>query len=141
MRLARTTSALLATGLLAAGCGSDGGYANDARPAAPLTLTASITDDTLRISPARVGGGPIEIIIANLTDKTHRVTVESDELGAAEGGLRQRTAPINPQGTAKLNLVVKPGRYDLSTGGKAIAPAKLRVGHARPSSQNQLLLP
>lgn len=140
MRLARTAPALLATTLLIAGCG-ESDYANKPRPPAPTALTAQINPVRVKVSPTSVGAGPITIILVNLTAKTHRITVESDELGAAEGGLRQQTAPINPQGTAKLNIAVKPGRYTIGVGGKVIKPATLKVGKERDSSQDQLLLP
>lgn len=140
MRLARIASALFLLALAGYGCGGGSSYANDQRPPSPVTLTASIGKDGVRISPAKVGAGPISIIIVNLTDRTMRVTVESDTLGASKGGLKQQTAPINPQGTAKLQLDVEEGRYMVHSGDDDNATT-LRVGKTRKSSQGDLLLP
>jgi hypothetical protein len=141
LRLARIASALVVLAALAAsGCGDNRGYANEARPPVPVTLTASIDDQGVRVSPAKVGAGPIELIIANLTDRTRRVTLESDTLANDAPGIKQQTAPINPQGTARLQVEVQPGRYLVHTGNKDDAFA-LRVGKERASSQDQLLLP
>ncbi len=140
MTLARIASALVIVALAAAGCGGGSSYANEKRPPAPITLTGSIGKDGIRISPMKIGAGPIDLILVNLTDRTQRVTVESDTLGAAKGGLKQQTAPINPQGTAKLQLVVEEGRY-LVHGGDGARSTTLRVGKPRESSQDDLLLP
>jgi hypothetical protein len=69
------------------------------------------------------------------------VTVETDVLGASSGGIRQSTAPINPQGTATLKLDLRTGRYIVAVADKSIGEARLNVGKPRPSSQDQLLQP
>src|SRR4051794_13296483 len=104
----RTVTGLLAATLALAGCGSDADYANDPRPPSPINVTAAITDGKITVSPRQFGAGPIVMIIANETRRPHRVTLETNELGGKQGGIRQRTAPINPDGTATLKVDVRP---------------------------------
>lgn len=124
-----------------AGCGGGSDYANDPRPPSPINVTAAITDDKVTVSPQDIGAGPVVIIIANETSKAHRVTVETDELGASTAGIKQQTGPINPQGTGTLKLDMRTGRYTVTVDGGAISGARLKVGKKRPSSQDQLLQP
>lgn len=141
MRLVRIASALaVAAAFAVSGCGDNASYANEDRPPVPVTLTAAIQGEQVRLSPTRVGAGPVVLIIANLTDRSRRVTVESDTLGSDSGGLKQQTSPINPQGTAKLQVDLKEGRYLVHLG-DSDKSSTLRVGKPRESSQNQLLLP
>jgi hypothetical protein len=141
LRHARTATGLVALATAIAGCGGGGDYANDPRPSAPINVTAAITDQKVTVSPRGIGAGPVVIIIANETQQSHRFTVETDELGAATGGVKQQTGPINPQGTATLKLDMKRGSYKISVDGGSISGARLRVGKDRPSSQDQLLQP
>ena len=142
MRHARTTAtglAALATAI--AGCGGGEDYANDPRPPTPVNVTAAITKQKVTVSPAKVGAGPVVLIIANETGKAQKVTVETDVLGASQGGIKQSTAPINPQGTATLKVDLKPGHYTVGVGDGSIGAAKLKIGKERPSSQDTLLQP
>lgn len=141
MRHARIAIGLIAGVVSVVGCGGEGGYANDPRPPTPINVTAAITPAKVTVSPPQIGAGPVVIIIANETGKAQRVTVETDVLGASSGGIRQSTAPINPQGTATLKLDLRTGRYIVAVADKSIGEARLNVGKPRPSSQDQLLQP
>jgi hypothetical protein len=132
------TGVALATAV--GGCGGGSDYANDPRPPTPINVTAAITGDKVTVSPGDIGAGPVVIIIANETQQAHRVTVETDELGASSGGIKQQTGPINPQGTGTLKLDMKTGRYTVTVDG-GISGARLKVGKDRPSSQDTLLQP
>jgi hypothetical protein len=141
LRHARTATGLAALATAIAGCGGGEDYANDPRPPTPVNITAAITQQKVTVSPGRVGAGPVVLIIANETPEAHRVTVETDVLGASEGGIRQSTSPINPDGTATLKIDMRRGRYTVRVDGDGISSARLKVGAPRPSSQDQLLQP
>ena len=132
--------ALLATGgSIFAGCGGEEDFANDPRPAAPIQLTGVITDKGVTVSPDRVGAGPIILLISNQTDEARTVTLDG-------GGTTERVGPVNPQDVAKLQQTVEMGNYTVKAGSakavaKELAPATLRVGKARKSSSDQVLLP
>jgi hypothetical protein len=141
MRLARTASGLVAAVVAVSGCGAQSDYANNPRPATPINVSAAITRDRVTVSPARFGAGPVVIIIANETNKAHRITIETDELAASSPGVKQSTAPINPQGTATLKLELKRGRYTVSADGGGIQGMPVHVGRDRKSSSGDLLTP
>lgn len=132
---------MVLAGLVLAGCGDNESFKNDPRPPAPINISAVVNNDRVTVDPRTFGGGPVVIRVANLTDQTQKVTVETDELGASTAGLKQTTSAINPQGTATLKLDMKQGRYSVSVSGDGIRPAKVRVSGERKSSQDQLLLP
>jgi hypothetical protein len=134
------TAAALAA-LAAAGCGGGTERRNEDRPAAPITITASVAPDRISVSPGRFGAGPVRLLVVNQTGAAQQVTLQS-ALDPGQGpGIRQQTAPINPQDTATLAADVRPGRYTLSVRGGAIRRATLGVGADRPSAQNELLQP
>lgn len=122
----------------AAGCGSEVEYANTPRPASPIVVTASISRDSVSVSPGRFGAGPISVIVTNQTGAAQQVTLETD---GDQPGVRRQTPPIDPRDTASLKADVEPGRYTLHVGGNAIAAASLRVGAPRPSAQDDVLQP
>jgi hypothetical protein len=127
--------------LAVAGCGGDDQRTNDLRPAAPVLMTAAIHTDTIRVSPARVGAGTITLVVSNQSGTPQTVTLETDELGATTGGRRASSSEIPPRGTGRLTIDARQGTYSLHTGDDAIRAARVRVGPARPSSQDQVLLP
>ena len=134
-------AAALAVGLLFSACGSEDDYANEPRPPAPITIAANITEERISVSPNEFGAGPISLIVSNQTDAAQKVTLETDELGGTQGGIRQTTSPINPGGTATIKVDVREGTYKVSTDGAGVDAAQLEVGAPRESSQNDLLLP
>lgn len=142
--MARHT-ALLAAGamltiLLVAGCG-DEDFANDPRPPVRVELTGSIKDDGVTVSPTREGAGPIQLTLANLTDRALTVTLEGEDV-------IERVGPVQPQDTATIQKTLASGSYEVRAGtsravdiGDAIPPATLTIGPDRASSSDQLLLP
>jgi hypothetical protein len=139
-RGAAAAVAVLAVGV--AGCGSNKSYKNEPRPPAFITLTASISKDSVSVSPRHFGAGPVSLIITNQTDRAQQVTFAS----ASGAGFSQATAkPINPSDTATLRADVPEGaavvKVNAQGGADTIRPARLRVGPERPSAQNDLLLP
>ncbi len=126
--------------LALASCGSESDYANDPRPPTPISVSAAISPDKITVSPAKFGAGPVTFLIANLTDDTQQVTVETRDLSDT-AGIKQSSSVINPQGTATLKVDIKEGDYVVSVEENSIREARLTVGAERESSQDQLLQP
>ena len=136
------TAAVSAAGGLAvlAGCGGEADYANKPRPAAPINVTAAISDKKISLSPKEFGAGPVVIIVSNQTGKEKTLTLQTEELGGKQGGIKQSTDPIAPRGTGTLKADVREGSYAISVGG-GLSPATVEVGPARKSAQDELLAP
>ena len=135
----RDVAMVVAGALLLAGCGGGSKFKNDPRPPAPVQLTGVVRDDEVTVSPSRIGGGPVILIVANQTDVPRTITLEG-------GGTTDTVGPVNPAGTARLQQTLKPGTYTVKAGSKEaqateVAPGRLTVGPKRPSSSNELLLP
>ena len=131
-----------AAAMVVSGCGGeDDDYANEPRPPAPIVVSASIGKDRVSVSPRSFGAGPITLIVANQTGRTHELTLETDEIGGQEPGIRQTSGPINPGDTASLKADLRTGTYRLGVDGGGIRAATLRVGDPRPSAQDELLQP
>jgi hypothetical protein len=134
-----TFTLLAAAGVLVGGCGGSSKFKNDPRPPTPVQLTGVVTDKEVTISPKRVGGGPVILIVSNQTDAAHTITLEG-------GGSTDTVGPIPPLDTGQLQQTLKPGTYTVKAGSKQattqeIKPGTLTVGQNRSSSSNQLLLP
>jgi len=125
--------------LALAACGTTGQRRNDPRTPARIVVTGSISTDRVSISPRRFGAGPVSLVVANLTDTSQQLTLESAERDRP--GIRQQTAPINPRDTAELRADLRRGRYTVHVTGGGIAAATLRVGQRRASGRNELLQP
>ncbi len=137
LRLTRiATGSVVVAAAMIAGCGGSRDYANDPRPPTPINVAAAISPDKVKVDPRSFGGGPVTVIIDNLTDKAQKVTVE-----AAEPGLKQTSSSINPQGTATLKVDMKRGAYTVSVEDSKIKPAHVMVGKPRASSQDRLRQP
>ena len=142
----RTVGALSAAVLVlagAAGCGSSGsGYANASRPPAPVTLSIVVADGRIAISPDRVGAGPTLLLIANESTRSRDVTL-TPALGSSRGCVTAdaSSGPINPQGSAHVNLPLVEGTCAIGVTGGGIPPARLVVGPERESAQQDLLQP
>ena len=135
-------AALCAVGLALTGCGEDD-FENEPRPPTPVQLTGSIKEDEVTISPSKLGAGPVVITVANLTDASHTVTLESAD---GDGTIHEEVGPINPLDTATLQRTLEPGEYTVSAGSEAavpqaIKPATLVIGEERKSGSDDLLLP
>lgn len=124
--------------LAVAGCGDNGTYKSQNRPPSPITVTASISDKSVSVSPAKFGAGPVNLVIANESTAAQRVTFESDGSAA---GFRHQTGPINPGAPTTLVVDVPTGGAVLRVGDSSIEPAHVTVGAERPTAQNELLQP
>jgi hypothetical protein len=111
--------------------------AQPAAPPAPIVVNASIGTDRVSVSPSRFGAGPIELVVANLTDTSQQITLETAGR-SSRPGLRRQTAPINPRDTATLEADVRSVRYLVHVAGDGIDAATLRVSGRRRSGQNDL---
>jgi hypothetical protein len=123
----------------ASGCGGGDDFANRPRPATPINVTAAIGDRGISLSPESFGAGPIVLIVSNQTDRRQTVTLETQELGGSRPGIRERTRPIGPGGTARLQADLREGTYEVSTGGGDAVTVE--VGGPRESAQDELLQP
>jgi hypothetical protein len=135
---------LIGAGALAS-CGDDdsGKYANAQRPPRPIVISASINDDSIRVSPKKFGAGPITLVISNQSTASQQVTLETDDQPGdpGPGAKAIETGPINPRETASVKGDVDEGTYTLHVGGDEIRAARVTVGTKRESSQNDLLQP
>lgn len=139
IKMRRIVAAACGTAALAfAGCGDDEDYENAERPPSPIVVTAFISDESVSVSPASFGAGPVNLVITNQTATAQQVTFESD---GSDAGFRQQTGPINPGAPATLKADVPPGAAVVRVDGAGIKPALIRVGAARESAQNELLQP
>jgi hypothetical protein len=132
----RCALVLAAAGIV--GCGDDEDHANRERPAAAINVTAAIADGRIHVSPRAFGAGPIRLIVSNQMTSAQAVTLAT---GGGESGVTGTTGPITPAGTGTLEVDVAEGDYQLSTDDRNVEPASVNVGAARPSAQNELLLP
>lgn len=133
------TALLAMAAMTAAGCGGGSHFKNNPRPPAPVQLTGVITDKGVTVSPNRVGGGPIVLLISNQTQDAHTITLDGENT-------KDTVGPINPLDTAKLQQTVEQGTYQVRAGSskatvKELKPGKLEVGPPRKSSSGQVLLP
>jgi hypothetical protein len=134
--------AAIAAAVVLGACGEDADVATRERPPAPIVVTANVAKDKVSVSPARFGAGPISLIVTNQTDRSQQVTLETViEPGAGTSGIRQNTGPINPRDTAQLDADVPQGTYAVRVGIEGVRPATIDVGEARPSAQQNLMLP
>ena len=126
----------------ATGCGGDSGtFANEPRPAAPITVTAAIDHSRVRVSPERFGAGPVTVIVSNQSGSPQDITFETDEVGGTQAGIRKSAGPVADHDTATLQVDPREGTYRLAVKSRAIAPAAITVGGPRKSSQDELLQP
>jgi hypothetical protein len=131
--------AALAAGFAA--CGAESDYQNKPRPPAPISATVAIDAKRVRVSPGTFGAGPVVFIISNQSGAAQRVTFETDELGAAHGGIKRSTQTIGPRSTGQLKVDAREGTYTMSASTGDVSPADVIVSARRRSSQNDLLLP
>jgi hypothetical protein len=131
--------AVLATGVVA--CGAESDYQNKPRPPSPISVTAAIDAKRVRVSPGTFGAGPVVFIISNQSGAAQKVTLETDELGAAHGGIRASTQTIGARSTGQLKVDAPQGSYTLSASAGGVTPANVEISARRRSSQNDLLLP
>jgi uncharacterized cupredoxin-like copper-binding protein len=124
-RSAYAAVGLATLALGAAGCGGDDDNSSDTSASTPAPAPAATTPATS--TPAASGGGAVTISEsefkldpANATAKAGKVTVEAKNDGQTvhdlevEGnGVEEKTAALQPGSSAKLNLDLKPGKYEM----------------------------
>jgi hypothetical protein len=141
----RGRRALLLAGIVAvsalSGCGQQDYLREPPRPPVPIEITGVITAREVTVSPDRVGGGPVILVISNQDEMSHTVIVEGN-------GAREQVGPINPQDAATIQTEVSQGRYTVRAGseravapGQGIEPDVLEVGQGRPTGEDDLLRP
>ena len=123
-----------------AGCGGGSDYANKDRPPSPINITAAISTKKISISPKTFGAGPAVLIISNQTGTKQKLTFQTQELGGSKPGIKTTSDPIDPNDTSTMKVEVREGDYEISAIG-GVKPAKVTVGKARTSAQDQLLEP
>jgi hypothetical protein len=142
MHALRRSMGLLITGTAVAGVLSACGAVDakdkptDPRPPADATVRATITDDGVHISPAKVGGGPIRLIFSNQTTRAVRGT-----LSGGDDDRRRTRQPIAPGSTATITTIVSKGSYRVIAGKGSDRETTLTVGAERDSSDGDLFLP
>lgn len=127
-----------------AACGSTAHFADKSVPATPVNLSVYVNNRQVSVSPASVGAGPVVFLVSNAATKTELVTIRP----AGGGGSAASTGPINPGTSAQVQADLASGSYTVSTAqsggtanGRAIKPAKLRIGKPRPNGNNAVLQP
>jgi hypothetical protein len=139
-----TVASMIAAGVGLAGCGSVTHFADNPRPAAPVDLSVYVGNRQVSASPSRVGAGPVIFYVANNASRSELVTVQPVHAGGASA----TTGPINPGGTAQVQLDLAQGAYTVgsaaagsSTGVRSPKLARLRITAPRASSNNAVLQP
>jgi hypothetical protein len=143
-RMPRAASAALVTlgvGVGLAGCGGDGGFANEPRPAAAVTVSAAILPARVTVSPSHIGAGTVELVASNQTSTSQRVTLRSRGRTGGRAPIEQSTGPINPGDTASLKADLSAGRYLVTVRSEAIVAATIVVGPRRKGAGDGLLAP
>lgn len=139
---ARSPIVLITVGVLAVGglsaCGrvDASEKPNGSRPPVTLQVSAAITDRGVNLSPERIGGGPLRLVITNQTSKSVKASLRRSGGGAG----RTTRSPIEPGGVAAIQGTVTRGTWRVRVGG-GIESARLVVGKTRGSADGELLLP
>ena len=126
--------ALAAIGLTAAGCGSED-HPNDPRPAKPIEVTARVDNEVVEVSPSDFGAGLTVFTISNQSDEAVALTLD--------GPVAATSQTIEPNAVSDdFKVDLQEGTYEVTGGLESRAkPQELVVGPARPSAQDELLLP
>src|SRR4051812_41709857 len=93
--------------VLPAGCSTTEDYANKQRPPSPIVISAYIGPERVSVSPRKFGAGPVTIVVTNQTERSQKLTLETDELGGSEPGIKEDSGPINPGDTASLKAELR----------------------------------
>ena len=123
--------------------GACGQQDDDRRPPQPpvvVRITGVITAEQVTLSPSRIGGGPIVLMLSNRDGDSHTVLLEGVRT-------RERVGPINPQDTATLTAELTRGIYAVRAGyehavsSEQIEPARLVVGRRIPTGNDNRMRP
>ena len=126
-----------ATALLVAGCGgATTTFANRPRPPVPITITGSVSNARVLISPARFGAGPINLEVNNAASQSVSLSVEN-----ANGQRVAQLQSINPDTPGVVKFDIAPGEYSVVASEPGIKPAQLHVGRPRPPASDAVLEP
>jgi hypothetical protein len=144
-----TIVTLVATSCGLVGCGSAGSpAASRPNPPGPIVLSAFIGHRAVRVSPNRLGAGPVLLTVANESPSAVALTL------TRSGAALARTAPINPGGVTQVKVELSRGAYTVSA--IATAPRSdaarnralghtltttVRVGAPRAGAGDQVLQP
>jgi hypothetical protein len=147
--------AALILALVGAGCGAET-HANEQRPAVPVRVSVTIGENGIVVKPSTIGMGPekhqqlpqnqdhrqppiktqkplaVVFVAANQTGEKEKVVVK--------GPKSTSSTEISPRSPRTFSTELSTGTYMISAGPHG-APATLKVGPYRTSSQNDLLLP
>jgi hypothetical protein len=147
----QTIAVLAVTAAGVTGCGSAGSAAaSRPNPPPPITLSAFVGGDTVRVSPSRFGAGPVLLTVADQSPRAIALVVTRSGSGRALA----RTAPINPEGVTQVKLDIGPGTYTVAallhsrhgaartdSSRSAALTTTLHVGPERTSGAGQVLEP
>lgn len=149
--------AVVALGLLAAGCGAEE-HANEPRPQPPTRVSITVTPKTITVQPPRIAIGPepsqqipqnqhagqpqvkskapldVVFVTANLTDFDSKLEVRGPKdvkSGALVANGNNSLLASLPTGVYRVSAADVPGAQ----------PVRFTVGPYRSSSENDLLLP
>ena len=122
------------------GCGQRDRDGRPPRPPVASQVTGGITSEQVTLSPRRIGGGRIALIVSNQDADSHAVVLEG-------GRTLEQVGPINPQDTATIMAELTQGSYAVRAGSDAVSsseriePARLVVGPGRPTGEDDLRRP
>ena len=133
--------AAIALAFAAASCGGGEQRVSQLRPPAPITLTAAVHKRSIEVSPSAVGAGQIVLIVSNQSGRPQKVTMETDELGGSRSGRRSSSPTIPASATGRLTIDARRGVYRVHVGDDSVRAARVVVGPARKSAQDDLLQP
>ncbi len=74
-----------------------------------MQLSGVITDSEVSVEPAKIGAGPIVLIVSNQTEESHTVTLEGPSGTETVG-------PINPLDTGRIQHDLAQGAYEVKAG-------------------------
>lgn len=126
-----------AAALLVAGCGGNTTtFVNRPRPPVPITITASVSNSRVLISPTSFGAGPINLEVNNAASRSVSLTVQN-----ASGHPVAALQLINPDTPGVVKFDIPRGRYVVVASEPGIKAAELHVGPERPSAPSTVLEP
>jgi hypothetical protein len=147
--------AALILALVGAGCGAET-HPNEQRPAVPTRVSVTIGENGIVVKPSAIGMGPekhqqlpqnqnhpqppiktqkplsVVFVTANQTGEDEKVVIKGPASASSKN--------IAPRSPGTFSAELPAGRYTISADGQG-APATLKVGPYRASSQDDLLLP
>ena len=108
MSRGKLRTAVIAVAALAALAVAGAAQAGTAKRAINATVTVTITDRTLRVTPTNPESGATTFVVLNKGKKRHFFTISGPGVASA------KTGRILPGKSAKLTVTLKPGAYVLS---------------------------